>query len=500
MSINNKRLVLIILIILLSLINILSIHSRFPNGDEGLIAESAYNLNKLGYAKSEIWAGLGMNWEIRLYLYHKGLSLMGSWIIDLLGYSLAHFRLISVFFFLLFIFLYSRYFKIHSQNNYPGIFLLALLILLLNNVFCEYSFIYRPEIVHLTLGFACFFSIDWSLRKDNYYLSGLAGILAGLAVFTHLNGLVFIVAGLVTYLFNKRYKELVIFGIFAGLFSLLYLFDVTSKEAFSDFIVQLINEPSLGSKERSPFLSIFKEHMRFFNSEKEAVFSVLFFISLAVNFKYIRQNYRNFLLMGLGSIFGLAIISHSQTNKYALLYYPFMAFVIALSFIRFKEFTKFYNISFMILFSIFVVIHSYKNVKLLSKRIDIAERNSEIMANIPEESTSVTAFEAFVFDEIDNHTIHGHIAFTFFYVKNYPEYVHTTADYFAFADSLNDRYVIIDLQLQSDPVFNFISENNMQVGDEIYNFRLIVDKDQYYIFKNLRFEDQSPEEVFAMNY
>src|SRR5690606_37390658 len=103
-----------------------------------------------------------------------------------------------------------------------GVFLLALTLVLLNCLIQEYCFVYRPETMVMCAGLAS----HYFLLKDEIKVGGynwiLSSVLAGLCVLTHLNGLIFIGAGVVFLCLSERFKAAFLYGLIASLISALY--------------------------------------------------------------------------------------------------------------------------------------------------------------------------------------------------------------------------------------------------------------------------------------
>jgi hypothetical protein len=474
-------------LLLLSIIYIITIFSRIPNGDEGLQAEHIYFLNKLGYVKSNIWEGYDFGWEIRQYHYHKGIVLLGFFAIKIFGFSLPALRLVSVLFYLWFAFLAYRYFNDSVKQKSTLLFLLLLLVLLLNTVFYEYIFIFRPEVMMMTFGFASFYYLDKGLKANSTKSIIFGGVFAGLAALMHLIGLTLMVAGGLTLLFNKKLKYVLVFSAFSILGLSIYFYDLLSKEAFEGFIHQFFNEASLAKKQESPFGKILEEHIRFFNSPKEIIFSTLFFFSLFLNFNYLRKNYGNFLLYGLSSIVALAFLAPNTTNKYALLYYPFMGLTIALSLYRFKEFHRAVQVAFAALFLIYSGYHIGRSFQLSSEHVSIAKHNMTIANELPvKKNVNVFASESFVFNEIENFTIHSWLAFHRYYTKRQPGYTPSKKDFMEFCDKLDDRYLIFDKKLFQNALFHYTEKEDIEVGEQWENYQVIVSRPDLLILENTR--------------
>jgi hypothetical protein len=463
---------------------IISIFFRYPNGDEGLQAEHIYFLNKLGFVRSDIWAGYEFGWDVRQYHYHKGIVLLGSLATKVFGFSLPALRIVSVIFYLWFVTILYKYFS-SAERQEKGLFYLVLGVLLVNTVFYEYTFIFRPEVMMMTLGFASYYYIDKGLKKTSWKYIALAGIFAGLAALMHLIGLTLMAAGGITLLFKKRIKYVIIFSVFSLVALGIYFWDLLSREAFDGFIHQFFNEASIANKQESPFGKILEEHIRFFNSPKEILFSVLFFLSLGLNFNYLKKHYNTFLIYGIASIVALAFLAPNPTNKYALMYYPFMALTIALSLYRIKEYKRPLQIIFMFLLVTFSVYHLQRTYQFLSVGVNIAKHNQEIVSLLPEkQDVNVFAAESFVFNEIENYTIHSWLAFHRYYTKRKPGYNPDKEDFVRFCENLDDRYIIFDKKLFKSSMFHYIDDKENSIGDMWGVYTIIVNQPELLILEN----------------
>ena len=159
----------------------------------------------------------------------------------------------------------------------------------------------------LALGFGSYYYLLKGLYFKKYRWFILSGLLTGLAVFTHLNGLIFSVAGFILILTRKNLKALLTFSFFSGIATLLYFFDINSFEELKMLQHQLFTDPNVLEKD-SPLISLFNEHQRFFWDTEEVVFSLLFFSVFIVNFNKIRKKTTRLanLFFDLSCCFGFA--------------------------------------------------------------------------------------------------------------------------------------------------------------------------------------------------
>lgn len=479
-----------ILLILLSVIYIIGIFSTLPNGDEGLQAEHIYFLKELGYVKSDIWAGYDFGWEDHQYHYHKGTVLIGFAAVKLFGFSLASLRLTSVLFYLFFVMLFYKYIKSSGIPKAELLFKLSLLAILLNTIFLEFFFIFRPEAGMMAFGFASFYFIDRGIKEDKYKFIILGGIFAGFSALMHLIGLTMMVAGGLTLLFRKRIKFAFVFSFFSVLALGIYFYDLLSKEAFDGFMFQFFNEASLAEKQQSPFGKVLDEHIRFFNSEKESTFTVIFLLGLIANFKYLRRKFGNILIFGLSSMVVMTFLTPNTTTKYSLIYYPFMAFVIGIGIFRIREYKMGYRYVLLFFLVAYAVIHPFRSTQRLCNHVNIEKRNAEIAEQLSVKDVNVFAVESFVFNEIENFTIHGWLAFFRYFTKRHPDYKPNMDDFLAFCDKLDDRYLIFDRKYFGTYIFEHVPQSIIEKGRKLQNYEVIISNEELLILENIRLREK----------
>ncbi|WP_114781563.1 ArnT family glycosyltransferase [Botryobacter ruber] len=316
------------------LLFIYSLFDRAPDTDDAWIGEQAYWMSKLGYVKSELMRGITMQ-EVRLICHHKLLTLHGALFIHLFGFSLATLKAVSLLYLLLFIgvFTYHTYNKVLS----PEAFYLALLLLLSNALVFQYAFVFRPEIMVMTLGFISYTFLSKALQEDrrNYSALLLSGLFAGLCVAAHLNGIIFPVAGFLLLIWNRKVTGSLLFGLATLPTIAIYFYDFTPEFNFKFWHYQLFENPYFDAKRKLPYglsylLNIVTEQKRFFHSLKEISFSVLFLVAFSVAYSHLKAHRNLMRYLGLLVLF-LALVSMHKTPKYLLLTLPYFLLLLVLA-------------------------------------------------------------------------------------------------------------------------------------------------------------------------
>ena len=230
MNSENKMKYHIIKLLLLAtiLLFLYSLINRPPDDDDAWFGEHAYSQSKLGFVKSELMNGITYMND-RFLCHHKLLTLQGAFLINIFGFSVYTFKIISLIYLSIFIILF--YFHTYIKRFTPLEFWLSLLLFFANNLIFNWSFTFRPEIAVMTLGFISYLFIVKVLNNNqrSYLFAGLGGLFAGLCVSTHLNGLIFPIAGVLLLLWNKKYFQSIVFGFSTIPTILIYFYDFTSK-------------------------------------------------------------------------------------------------------------------------------------------------------------------------------------------------------------------------------------------------------------------------------
>jgi len=423
---------------------LLSLYNRIMHIDDAWLGEYAYWNFKIGHVKSELFRGFE-GYENQIYVCHKFFLMQGSWLIQHFGfdlYVLKSLSLIYIIALLPFIYLYLK--ENVSKKLRTSYFLIFIALLFTNPIFFEYGFVFRPEINVMTLGFISFFLIDIGLNKKNILLICISGIISGISVLTHLNSIIFILSGLVIILLERKYFYFLIYGLISACISLFYFMDIHSSIDYNQMVHQFINDPAL-NKEKfiwyTYILNILKEHERFFHSPKEIFFSVILFLVISLNFRFIWNQHRRIFLYSISLVLMLAIIAHGKTSKYSLIYLPFLCLLIVIG--LGQQILMQYKLNWVFPFIfIYFMGSSVLNVQMLSwKKKSDSSHNAMLAKNIPLGS-KVLAPMQFVFNELNNYQIQGLHCYRFFEKRK--QFGNTPFNVFKVAEYFSNEYIIFD--------------------------------------------------------
>lgn len=467
---------------------LLSLYQRGLHIDEAILGEQIYWLVKEGIVRSRLYAGIGTGLEDKLLVYHKFFIWLGAGLAYSFGLSLTLLRLLSLTSAVLLCYLLYSYHSRYQLLSQPAVrqtFFLSLLFLLSNSHFFAFSFIFRPEVMQACLGFGSFYLLAQYLKKRKQSHLLLAGLLAGLAALTHLNGLIFVSAGVLLLLVQNELKAVLVFGIAATFITGFYFIDMLAPGELEKFLIQFGGAPAYREGDLHPLnrlMRIVEEHKRYFNAPMEGSFSILLILIVGVRFLYLWKRHALLMRYTLFASLSLAIINQGQTSKYALLLLPFAAILMADGFRSILASRPRPAIIFTLLFSIYFCIQLNSVHSLFNDRLDIVSRNETISRHIPEGSR-VYAPASFLFNQIENYQLRS--------LQTYATLVHrfdrlniNRKDFFEHARAMGSDYVLLDLFFVDHDFYDgIIGEKGLQPEETYYGYEVTQAKDNFIILK-----------------
>jgi hypothetical protein len=172
-----------------------------------------------------------------------------------------------------------------------------------------------------TLGFASFLLI---YRGTNLLKSASSGLFAGLALLSHLNGTIYIVAGFVVLLYYKQYRNLFIFSIISLFVGSLYFYDIWLLDGFRTWQWQFMNDPAtqstIGIANKIRVMLTYPK--LFFESPEQAVLSLLLLVLGWVCFPYFKSFNRGLVVYSLALFLSFWLLTKSATAIYQVLFIP----------------------------------------------------------------------------------------------------------------------------------------------------------------------------------
>lgn len=319
---NNKALCLLLFTAVLLLA---STYHRRIHLDDAWLGEQAYFLSSQGVVKSELFSGV-LNYKNEVLVYHKFFIILGAAVVSLFGFGVAQLKSISLFFIVAFGFVFWRSStKLWNFNRSQKLIFLSLL-LTFHLVF-EQSYMFRPEIMLLFLGYIIFYQLSEFLKTSETKHLIFANLATGIAIFTHLNGLMYLFATVVVLWFSGKRKAAMASPFLAAPISLLYIYNINTLAELHAYKNELLMDPGLfvykshSSAWWTLPMRLIDEQKRFLSHPFNTLFTALTLFSvwrLRVQ-KEFQDTDRLALLFFVACTFCIAVISPSKTNKYLIL-------------------------------------------------------------------------------------------------------------------------------------------------------------------------------------
>ncbi|MBO0934534.1 hypothetical protein [Fibrella aquatilis] len=417
-------------------------YNRTPNYDDAWFAEQAYWLAHDGRVRSELFRGVN-GWEKQLFIFHKGFIYFGTLVQWLFGFSLPAGKSVGA----IWTALLGLMLWVYGRQVEDGWALwLLLLLYVANGAVIELAFVNRPEPMYTVLGFGSF-----CLLTTNRWPGAAA--LAGLAVFTHLNGLCFVVAGVGWLLSSRQWWRAIGFGLVAGLVSSLYSLDVALSGQWATFWMQLTNEPALAhiSGVSDKLIIILNVYRQFFINRTTTAFTMLVLGTLLLNARRLLTNQthpaRPSALYLLWLVIGFALVTRTHTPNYAFIFVPFCAVVVARCIVSVyqcqpvmsRQAAGFYG-----LLTLYLLAGAAKAVYTIRTNYTtpvLAEQNARMAALIGHPGANVLAPVSFFYNQMSRYHLQAVDAYLFYYQSITGKKL-TNAVLFSLAESTNMAAVI----------------------------------------------------------
>jgi len=480
-------------VIALILLFLYSLFGRIPDIDDAWIGEYVYWFAKDGYVHSELMRGITMQ-EVKYVVHHKLFNLNGLLFIKAFGFSLYSLKAVSLLYFSVFLVLFYFYvLKVKKLFNI-NYFWLSLIIIFSFPWIFKYSYLYRPEIMMMTLGFVGYILLEKYIdeKKGKFLQLFLSGLFFGLTMATHLNGLIIVASGFLLLMWNKKYHS--VFGYGAGVlvaFSI-YFYDLTDASAIDLWKHQFFDSPSLDSLNNDsvwikPIYNLLNEHMRYFHDLKIIVFSVFLIFTLFVGYKYLFKNNSRLLQFAVFVAIITAVVAMHKSRQYLLLNFPYLLMLIVLTFKAIREGKiTYYRIGkpkvittmLVIFFIIFVTVSAYYNVELAKQKFS-SDQNRELAVKYAGENSSnmnIIAPMTFMFNEINNfNQIQGELCYIEFQKQDSSI---SAEGFLAKANNFNRDLIMITPYYQE-----LLGISAYNKGDDFENYFVIDKNEEMIVFK-----------------
>lgn len=418
---------------------ICTFYRRANHFDDAWFAEQSYWLVRDGWVRSEFFRGYN-GWGDRIYVFHKLFIYTGALFMQLTGFSLAASKLLTILCGSLTGWLIWTY----NRRNPREQQWLAVLLYFGCGTIIRYFCINRPEIMCMMLGFASFYALDQPGEKT-VPKAILAGILAGLAALTHLNGLIYLVAGAGWLLLRTGWRSVIGFSFAGGLTLSLYVLDALADGNMDKMLMQFVDDPATQSSFQlvDKLFVMLSYHQIFFHSHGEVPLSVLVLVCLILFRRRLRLT-QPVLLYFLLLFVSFWLLSKSNFDFYYILFVPWLVLLAAHCLITYPTQQPRQRATLRVFLVIYFSISLVSLGKVFAengKKPYIETYNSKLAQYMPLHHTKVIAPLSFFFGQIENYQIQG---FTYFHLLELRGTRYTLSSFFDLAERNDVQYIISD--------------------------------------------------------
>ncbi|MEM9857499.1 MAG: glycosyltransferase family 39 protein [Bacteroidota bacterium] len=475
-------------LLIISSVTALTFYNRFIQSDDNWFGEQAYWLAYEGQVKLKSIPGI-FDWENQFLVYHKLLIWIGALIVRFVGWSVYYLKSFN----LLCLVLSTLVMKEFVPSN-RRVKLLSILLLILAPITLVKSFEFRPEIPAMMFGVFSYYFLYQFSEKRSYYTLLLGGLCAGLAFLTHLNGVIFCVAGGILLIYMRKWIGVLLFTLIGLSTCLIYFIPLVLDKSLEVWYNNLKNWPSHqfkeienGSKLLLFLKKLISEQKRYFWDETVAIGSSIFFLAIIMKGKTLWNKHRQLMVYVGLLVLSLAIIGSHKAARYLMLILPFMAIISALSLKYICQEKKWKPMTMIILLVLQFLAFGFTTYKVFDRNIPHVEKHADILSNLPQGTTVIGPWEL-IYNEIDNYRI--------FNFKTYEYLQERQAKPFTalrILEDLNKRqieYIILDKIMKEEERHWFrdwvVPENEMY--EEFYrseNYLILKRNRPYSLLSNL---------------
>jgi hypothetical protein len=245
-----------------------------------------------------------------------------------------------------------------------------------------------------------------------------AGVLAGMAALTHLNGLIYLMAGAIWLFTRTGWRAAIMFGVFGFLTLSLYGLDALLDGNVSVLLNQFFHDPATQQNlNLTDKLSVMADyHQIFFHSQNEAALSILVILCV-VSFRKKISLTQPVLLYTVLLVLSFWVLTKSDTDIYFLLFLPWLAILSAewlLTYLPAQPRWQKKVAQGLLFFYLVVSINQIRVVVVENSTTPNREKHNALLASyMPRHQTNIIAPIEFFFGQIDNYQIRG---LTYYYL------------------------------------------------------------------------------------
>ena len=421
----SGRTVCVLLWLVFGSVFLASLPNRFAHLDDAWLGEQAYWLAREGVVRSELFRGF-LGYEERIFVFHKLFVPQGALAIEGLGWSRSSVKLVSLPWFGATLALLLAAVRSRSRAAVPGeprtdssdaatgagTAAWVGLLFVAHPLVVDYAYTFRPELCLSTFGLVSCLALLRHLStrgRGSVAAIAVAAVAAGLGFLVHMNGFVFIGAGLAVLLAHRRWREAVLFATVAAALAALYGLDAWRAGSWEVLVRQFGSDPSLDERDFSAAGSLLKllgEPRRWFRHGEDVALSALVATALAVGGRRLLNEQRTLLLYTISAIVLLGLTAQSKTPKYGVPLYPQLMLLVGAGLGAARSGGVVRRRAFVAVAALFLVVCGSRSWRYFQRNGDEPARHARLLADVDAQAP-VVADLTFAFDELERHTLRG---------------------------------------------------------------------------------------------
>ena len=424
-----------------------TLYHRISHFDDAWCTEQSYWLLKDGIVRSELFAGY-QQWGKQLYVFHKAFVYVQAGLLYFLGFSVWGARATTLLFTVVCLLLLLAYFRSSREHQ-----LLATLLYVGCGTLWLFGVDNRPETMVVSFGFASFLVLQKKPPSAGYLLA--AGALAGGAALTHLNGLIYVVAGTLWLLPRSGWRAALLFGAAGSIVTGVYFLDAIIDHQLPLLFYQFNHYPAnVNNTSLSLKLHLMARYDRMFmHSEGETPLTILTVLTLIITHwgRPIRQLFTPTFQYVTWIVVLFWFLTKSDNAYYFILFVPFFV-VIATENMLSPNLSKVkYQllVALLVLYPLGSIARTYTLIKENYTYPNALAENTVLATYMPQKGANVIAPISFFFGQMDNYRVRGLTYYAYVNEERYNKQLRIT-DFFQLAARDSVRYIISDLRTFND--------------------------------------------------
>lgn len=411
-------------------------YHRTEHFDDAWFAEQSYWLVQDGLVRSEMFRGFN-GWENRIYVFHKLFIYAGALIMSVFGFSLPVSKLLTTLCALLGGYLLWHYNRRSTRQEQW----LAITLYFGCGTIIRYFSINRPEMMCMVLGLGSYLALD--RHKDYSSRPVVGGILAGLAALTHLNGVIYLVAGTLWLLVRQGWRPSVLFSLAGAATLSIYGIDAFLDNQFSTLIEQFVHDPATQSNFKlvDKGMVMLNYHQLFFHSHGEVPLSILVLLCLLVFAR--KASLAQPILFYLTLLFfSFWVLTKSNFDFYYILFVPWLSLLAAnylsVYLATLPIWQQRVGRGFLVVYYCFSLFSIGKVLQENYTTPYVPYYNQKLARHMPSKQSKIIAPISFFFGQMGDYKIHG---------LSYYSALHSNAslnEFFDLAAQEGAKYVVSD--------------------------------------------------------